>query len=210
MKYSIKAQADGQSADIHINDFIGDWIDGYFGFGVTSKAFLKALSDLPDAVKQIRVHVNSPGGDVTAATHIANMLRDQQAKGRAVEVIVEGAAFSAATIVTSAGKPTKIADNALMMTHKPWTVMAGNATELRRAADMADKFQDSIVATYKWKSQLSEEELNGLMDAETWMDADEAIANGFADEKIEGVSAAAAVIAARISSGTNVHRGPPA
>lgn len=195
MKYEIKAQADGHSADVYINDFIGDWIDDYWGFGVTSKQFIKEIQDLPESVKTIRLHINSPGGDVVSATHIANTIRDQQShKGRTVEGLIEGAAWSAATIITSATKPTKIADNALMMVHNPWTITLGNAAELRKAADTMDKFRDSIVASYRWKSSLPVEDLVSLMDAETWMDADDAMKNGFVDEKIAGVSAAAAVV----------------
>jgi ATP-dependent protease ClpP protease subunit len=105
MQWQIKAQAEGTEADIYINDFIGDWIDDYWGFGVTSRAFLKQLQELSESVKTVRLHLNTPGGDVVAATHIANLMRDQREhKGRAFEVLIEGAAWSAGTIITSAGK----------------------------------------------------------------------------------------------------------
>lgn len=193
MRWEIKAQADQSDADIYINDFIGDWIDNYWGFGVTSQAFIDALQKLPESVRTIRVHVNSPGGDVVAASHIANTLRDQQFhKGRTVEMLIEGAAWSAATIITSAGNPTKIADNAIVMIHDPWTVVVGNSRDLRKAAEINDKFRDTIVSAYRWKSPLSQDALVEMMAADTWMDADDAIANGFADEKIEGMKIAAA------------------
>ena len=194
MKWELKNQADGASADIYVNDFIGDWIDDFFGFGITAKQFIDELQSLPDSVRTLRLHINSPGGDAMAAHHIANTLRDQQAhKGRRVEVLIEGAAWSAATIITSAGKPTKIADNAIVMIHNPWSSLAGDASEMRRRADMLDKVRDTIVAAYRWKSSLNEEDLIALMDAETWMGADEAVKNGFADEKIEAVQAAASI-----------------
>lgn len=133
MKWELKNQADGASADIYINDFIGDWIDDFFGFGITAKQFIDELQNLPDSVRTLRLHINSPGGDAMAAHHIANTLRDQQAhKGRRVEVLIEGAAWSAATIITSAGKPTKIADNAIVMIHNPWSSLAGDASEMLR------------------------------------------------------------------------------
>lgn len=191
--YEILAQAGEEVADIFIVDFIGDWIDDMWGFGVTAKSFLEELQNLPESVKHIQVHVNSPGGDVISANHIANMLRDQQRRGRKVEVLIEGAAWSSATIITSAGNPTRIADNGLVFVHNPWSIIVGNAEEMRKEADTLDRFRDTIVATYRWKSPVSVEDLMALMDADTWMDADEAIANGFADEKIEGFSAAAAL-----------------
>lgn len=190
MKYSIKAQDDGQSADIHINDFIGDWIDNYWGFGVTSKQFIEDVQRLPDSVNLVRMHISTPGGDVTAAHHIANMIRDQQSKGRTFEALVT-AAFSAGTIITSAAKMTRIADNGLMMIHDPWTVAVGNARDLRKAADVTDKFRDSIIAAYKWKSPLSAKKLSDMMAEETWMDASDAIGNGFADSMMDSVQVSA-------------------
>ena len=58
---------------------------------------------------------------------------------------------------------------------------------MRKSAELLDQLRNTIVATYQWHSELSDEELVGLMDAETWMDADETIANGFATEKVEGL-----------------------
>ena len=193
--YRIAAAADDPTVvDIHIIDFIGDWIDDYWGFGVTAKAFVDQISKLAETVRTIRVHINSPGGDIFAAVNIANVLRDQQvSKGRAVITIVDGLAASSASIVMMAGSPVRIADNAMVMVHNPWTIGIGNAAEMRKLADDLDQVRKTIVATYKWQSKLSDDELIALMDAQTWMDADEAIANGFATEKIEGLKAAASL-----------------
>jgi ATP-dependent protease ClpP protease subunit len=182
-------------ADIEIFDFIGDWIDYYWGFGATAKQFLDQLAALPDAITTIHIRVNSPGGDVYSANAIANLLREQQAsKGRTVKVSIVGLAASAATIITSAGTrgQVSIADNGQMYVHNPWTVSVGNASQLRKAAEDMDKVANGIIVAYRWRSELSEEELRELMDAETLMDADEAIAWGFADTKIEGLPAMAA------------------
>lgn len=191
--FRVSAKADDPTVvEIAIYDFIGDWIDGYWGFGVTAKQFLEQLAGLPDAVKTLKLRISSPGGDVYSATAIANLLRDQQAsRGRTVEVVIDGIAASAATIITSAGSRGKvaIADNATMFIHNPWTIGIGNAKALRKAAEDLDTLAASIVTAYRWRSSLSDQELAELMDAETLMDADEAIGWGFADAKIEGLPA---------------------
>ena len=75
------AASDPTVVDIHIIDIIGDWIDQMLNeawgqqITVTAKAFVDDLAKLPDAVKMIRLHVNSPGGDVFAALNIANVCR---------------------------------------------------------------------------------------------------------------------------------------
>lgn len=183
--YRIRCEADAAVAEIWIYDIIGaDW----FGDGVTAKNFLAELRALPESAKTLRVHVNSPGGDVFDAVAIANLLRAQsQEKGRTIEMLVEGLAASAATIITSAGDSIKIASNAMMMVHNPSGMVWGEAKDMRSMADALDSIRDAIVATYRWVSQLSATSIQALMDAITWMSAEEALANGFATEIMEPV-----------------------
>jgi len=198
--FKVKLQADPAVAEIHIIDYIGGWIDQTLNemFGetvtVTAKAFVQALAEIPEAVKTLRVHVNSPGGDLFGAVNIANALRAWATKGRKVETIVDGMAASAASLVVMAGDPVRISDNGLLMIHNPWTVAMGNAAEMRQAADELDKFRSgNIIPTYQWHTELSAEEIAALMDATTWMDAKEAVAMGFADEVVQGLRAAASI-----------------
>ena len=204
--YLFRNADDPTVAEIHIIDFIGDWIDDVYkrlgyDMALTAKSFVDDLAKLPEAVKTIRVHINSPGGDVFGAVNIANALRDQQlTKGRTVETVVDGLAASAASIVMMAGSKVTVADNALVMVHNPWSIALGNAAEMRKAADTLDTVRDTIVATYRWHSSLDAEAIVALMDAETWMDADEAIAHGFATDKTAGLKAAAALDRRAIAS----------
>jgi len=197
--FEIKVQADQASADIYIFDLIGDWIDDLWGFdGVTTaKSFVAELAKLQASVKTLRVHLNSPGGDIFGGVTIANTLRAEQANGRRVETIIEGLAASAASIIAMGGNPVRIADNGLLMVHAPWSVAIGNATEMRATADRLDQLRDTLVKTYQWHSQLSAEEIVALIDGNdhqgTWLDADAAIEAGFATEKIEGLKAAASI-----------------
>lgn len=198
--FRFAAQADPKVADVYIDDFIGDWVDQMINewldvqSPITAKAFVNELAALPDEVAAIVVHINSPGGDVFAATQIANALREQAvSKGRTVDTLVEGLAASAASIIAMAGGRVRMADNALLMIHNPWTVGVGDAAEMRKAADVLDQVRDAIVATYQWHSPLEAKEIVKLMDAETWMSADEAIEHGFATEKVAGLKAAASI-----------------
>jgi ATP-dependent protease ClpP protease subunit len=203
MKQWYRMQApveDPTVAEIHIIDFIGDWVDDYLDrmYGerssVTARAFVEQLAQLPATVKSLRVHINSPGGDVFAALNIANALREQQmSKGRTVVTIVDGLAASAASIILMAGSVIQVADNALVMVHNPWSYAIGSATDMRKVADELDIVRNTIVATYQWHSSLTPEAIMALLDAETWMDADQAIANGFATEKVAGLKAAASL-----------------
>jgi ATP-dependent protease ClpP protease subunit len=199
--YRFENQASDPSvAEIYIIDIIGDWIDElineYYGMKatITAKAFIDQISKLDASVTTIRVHINSPGGDVFAAANIANVLRDQQVtKGRTVETVIDGLAASAASVIAMAGSTVTISDNGLLMIHQPWTGLYGNAAELRKAADELDTVTKTITATYRWHTEMSHEDIVALMDATTWMTADEAIEKGFATAKVEGLPVAASI-----------------
>lgn len=185
--YRIVAEAAGQAADLFIFGEIGKsfWDDD----AVSAKQLIDALSALPESVSTLRVHVNSVGGDVFDAIAIANVLRSQSRdRHRTVEMSIEGLAASAATIVTSAGDSIKIADNAILMIHDPIGGTWGPATEMRKMADLLDQVRGSIIATYRWVSQLSAEALADLMTATTWMNAEQALENGFATEIVSGAA----------------------
>jgi ATP-dependent Clp protease protease subunit len=67
------------------------------------------------------------------------------------------------------------------MIHNAWTGMYGNANDLRKEADLLDKIDGTLVDTYAARSKQDKETIAAWMAAETWMTADEAVANGFAD-----------------------------
>jgi ATP-dependent protease ClpP protease subunit len=187
--YRFEAKADTPGvAHLYVYDAIGKsfWDDDT----VTAKKFIDDLNALGEDVATIHVHVNSPGGDVFDAVAIANALKQHKAS---IEMSIEGLAASAATLITCAGDTIRIGDNALIMVHNPWTFAFGEAEDLRKSAELLDKVRDSIVATYRWVSELSVEEIGALMDAETWMDAEEAVKNGFATEVVTGLKAAASI-----------------
>jgi hypothetical protein len=73
-------------------------------------------------------------------------------------------------------------------------MVAGNSKEIRKVAEMLDKQGANLQKAYQERSGKSVEELAAMMDEETWLTADESVAMGFADGKIEDVAAAAFVI----------------
>lgn len=199
--------SDQAVAEIHIIDIIGDWVDelinSYWGVKatMTAKAFVEELSRLDASVTTIRVHINSPGGDVFAALNIANALRDQQtSKGRTVETVIDGLAASAASVIAMAGSKVSMADNALLMIHNPWSVAMGTAADMRKQAETLDTVRNTIVSTYQWHSELEDADIVALLDAETWMDASQALEKGFVTDVLAGLQAAASIDPCGMSS----------
>jgi HK97 family phage major capsid protein/ATP-dependent Clp endopeptidase proteolytic subunit ClpP len=180
--YSIKAKAD-KEAEIFIYEEIGE---GWYG-GISAKKFADDLKALGEIAK-ITLRINSPGGDVFDGNTIYNILKQHKAS---VVVYIDGLAASIASIIAMAGDEIFIADNAMVMVHNPSTFAVGYADDLRKTADLLDKIAGSIVVTYVKRTGQDEAKIKELMANETWMSAQEALQNGFADQIVDAVPAAA-------------------
>lgn len=152
----------------------------WWGDEVTPKQFKKDLDALGE-IDILNVYINSPGGDVFASQAIRTMLKRHKAK---VIVYVDGLAASGASVVTTGGDIVIMPKNAMMMVHNGLLGMRGYyfATELRKMADDLDKINESILVTYQEKTRMEPEKIKELLDAETWMTADEALEYGFIDQ----------------------------
>ena len=150
------------------------------GDTVTPKRFAEELKNLGDKSK-ITVRINSNGGDVFAAHAIYTQLKLHQAS---IDVIVDGLAASAATIVAMSGDTVKIPSNAMMMIHNPMAVLVGYfySEELEKMSETLDRIKESIINAYISKTGLDRKTLSKMMDEETWMTGQEAVEKGFADE----------------------------
>jgi len=74
-----------------------------------------------------------------------------------------------------AGEGTKL------MIHRATLGTYGNAEELRKDADVLQRLEDSILKIFAKRTGKDVAELRTMMDEETWLDAEEAVEQGFAD-----------------------------
>jgi ATP-dependent protease ClpP protease subunit len=125
------------------------------------------------------MRIASPGGSVDEGRLIYNALKRYQG---GVDVVVDSSAYSIASYIAMAGERVVMAKNAMMMIHNPWTIAMGSAAELRKTADVLDKYRDSIIDAYTDKSDKDRKKMLAILDAETWYTAQEAVDEGFATE----------------------------
>jgi ATP-dependent protease ClpP protease subunit len=188
--YRIQCQADAEVAEIFIYDEIGeayDWATGEM-VGVSAKTFLAEMQALPDSIRTLRIRMNSPGGNPFDGIAICNLIQEQaRDKGRKTECQIDSLAASAATYITSACQTIRIAANALVMIHKARGVCIGSDDEMVSFAETLRAVNSSAIRTYQFHSKLSDEDLAALMAKTTWMNAGDALANGFATEIVEPV-----------------------
>lgn len=165
--------------------------DEYEDTDTSAAGFRNALKSLGD-VKNINLHINSPGGSVFEGIAIYNMLKQNSAR---INVYIDGLAASIASVIAMSGDAIFMPSNSMMMVHNPWVMAIGNASELRKQADDLDQITKSSVQTYLAKAgdKLDEKTLTQLMDDETWLTAQEAVDYGLADEVMEPNKAVASI-----------------
>lgn len=137
----------------------------------------KEIGDLNG--KALTVRINSYGGEVAEGLAIYNLLKSYEGE---VTTICDGFACSAASVVFMAGTKRIMPRSSLLMIHNAWTSARGDADDLRKAADDIEKITQPSVEIYTSVSNLDADEIKAMMDAETWIDADEALDYGFATE----------------------------
>ncbi len=198
--WELKQAAEAGTLELYIyGDVEGDgydwWRDEVIRSETSAKAFREALEAHPN-VKQINLYINSYGGSVFEGTAIYNQLKRHPAHKT---VYVDGFACSIASVIAMAGDEVVMPRNTLMMIHNMWMGAVGNAGELRKAADDLDVINAAGRQAYLEKAgdKLDEEALAAMMDAETWLTAEQCLQYGLADRYAEeeaDMSGAAAVL----------------
>lgn len=148
-------------------------------FGVSAEQFNKDFNAIKSST--IHIRINSPGGSVFDGTAIYNAIK--QHKSHTIGHI-DGLAASIASVIALAADEVRMAENAFLMIHEPFSIVIGTAQDMRDEADLLSKVAGTIAKTYANKTGKEEAEIKDIMAAETWMTAQEAIDNGFID-KIE-------------------------
>ena len=159
--------------------YIYDIIDADYGVG--AKDVIGAISSLKDA-KVLNIRINSPGGDVFEGRAIMEAIK--RFDGKTVAHI-DSLAASAATSIALAADEVVMSDGALFMIHNASGLVWGDKNDMRQTADLLEKVEGSIVNDYTAKTGMEDTTIVAMMNAETWMTADEALANKFVDRVVK-------------------------
>lgn len=181
--YQVTENTETRTADINIyGDITSDAqvIRAFLGDdGSRSAMDIKQAIDGLD-VDTINVYINSYGGEVAEALAIYSALQRHKAQ---IHTYCDGFACSAATIIFCAGDIRTMGSIALMMIHNCMSYLGyANSEEMRKAAEDNDKINQSSIEAYKKVSSLSEDEIKDMMNAETWLTAQECLDYKFATD----------------------------
>jgi ATP-dependent protease ClpP protease subunit len=158
-------------------DVIGE---DFFGEGITPKMISEVLDS--ETYSKIMLRIDSPGGDPFAASAILNLLKST---GKPITAVIDGLAASAASLLAMAADDIRMGEGSMFMIHNAWTIAAGNATELRKVADDLEHISATMRDIYVARTGLSADEVQQIMNGETWLGPAEAIDKGFADGMVE-------------------------
>ena len=161
---------------------------GYPGEGFTHQDFMEALDDIGG--DDITIELQSVGGDVYSGLSIKNQIADYPGH---VTVKIDAMAASIASVFPLAADRIIAAPGSTLMVHNPWTIVMGDAGELREVADVLDKLGGSIAEIYAERTGRKKDFWIKRMAATTYYNVEEALADGLIDEIAGGAKVAASI-----------------
>ena len=158
----------------------GDEDEAMWMGGVSPRQFIAALAETSGPVT---LRLNSPGGSVFGAQAMVAAMR---AHPEPITAQVDSLAASAASVIAAEAAECVMAPGSMLMVHKAWGMTIGNADDHAQVGALLSKIDGQIAATYARRAGEDDpEKYMAMMAAETWLDADEAVAAGLADRVID-------------------------
>lgn len=144
----------------------------------SAKYFQEQLAAIPDTAT-IELHINSNGGSVKEGVAIYSQLKQKNCKKVGY---VDGVAYSVAFLILQACDERVMGLGTSALIHNMWMSVDGNAKELRKAADDLDTLMESNRQIFLEKSNLEEQQLIDMMEAETFLTPDQCLEYGLIDK----------------------------
>jgi ATP-dependent protease ClpP protease subunit len=169
------------------DDLTEVWVTDILGWPYNDiNGMIRDISNIKS--KEIKVRLNSPGGDPIDTFALYHALKEHPAK---IIVRIEALAASAASFLALAGDEVQAYPSSLMMIHNSWCMTVGNKKELIETADILAKIDTNMQEIYSKRTKLGKKEVCSMMDNETWMTAKEMKEKGFIDTILDGKGAKA-------------------
>lgn len=169
------------NGDIICNDL--KWVYDWLEYESCCPADIRnTITELKDESEELKVVVNSPGGDVQAGQEIYSVLKDVK---NHVTIEVQSMAASAASMIAMAGDTVRMSPVSLLMIHNASTRAVGDYRDMQHTAEVLQTVNAAIMQAYIAKTGKTEDELKVMMDKETWLTANQCLEYGFADEIIK-------------------------
>lgn len=164
LKFDIKNLSDNAIELFFYGDIVGSELDAWSYDDQYPSAVRDFLAD--NKGKEVHVRINSGGGSCFSGICIGEMLKNHNGKTVAH---VDGLCASIATYIACCCDEIRIHKNSYFMCHNAWTMAVGNKNDLRETIALLEKMDNSIAEVYMKHTNKSIEEIEEMMNAETWM-----------------------------------------
>lgn len=170
--------------EISLNGYIDDEL--WFGDEITPDSLHETLYGIDNSqTDDVHIRLNSYGGSCNAAVRMHDDIVAYPGK---VSITVSGTAASAATVLAMAADRLEMTSGSLWMIHNPSLIAFGNERDLTDAINLLRACKESIINVYAKRCRLGRDNIADMMSKTTWMDAQDAMGNGFIDGITEGAS----------------------
>jgi len=180
-----------EDGKLRLSGYVGDY---YYDDGFTSGDVILALAEIEDDA-ELDVYINSPGGIATEGAAIHALLVGRPG---VTNVVVEGIAASAASLIAMAGETITMSAGAVMMIHDPSGMTWGTSEDHSKTIQGLEALATAYARVYASKSGKSAEDCRAIMKAERWFTPDQAVEEGFAHATTEKQAKAVAAFDYRI------------
>ena len=137
----------------------------------------------------VTLNIASEGGSYFEGLTMASMISTYKGKTTAKGI---GIVASAATVVFLAADEKILTKNSFFMIHSAWAGAEGNAKEISKTVELLSKVDEQMINIYTAQMESKGKLINNsiedtkayvkeMMQAETWLSAEEAVDYGFAD-----------------------------
>lgn len=162
-----------------VSDDLADVYDFFNYSYISPKKVNDILNDDDDEIEDVVININSPGGYVDAASEIYTALKGYSGH---ITANIVGQACSSASWIALAADEVNISPTGQFMIHRASTGAEGNSDDIASALQSLNSMDSAFVDLYANKTGLDKQTIYQMMSKETWLNAKEAVKNGFADK----------------------------
>ena len=162
---------------------IQDEIQSGLIFDIVSK--VRLLKKVNGNIDTINIMLNSPGGDVIETLGLIDYMKAQEEQGIKFNIIVRGAAMSAAALLLTCGTGVRAASkHSKIMVHQLSTIVVGKLSDVKSNAKFSEELENECNQLMADRTNKDKEYWESISSSDYFMSAEKALELGIIDKII--------------------------
>jgi ATP-dependent Clp protease protease subunit len=152
-------------------------------FDIISK--IRLIKKINGSVHTINILLNSPGGDVIETLGLIDYMKSQEEQGIKFNIIVRGAAMSAAALLLTCATGVRAASkHSKIMVHQLSTIVVGKLSDVKSNAKFSEELEHECNELMANNSKMDKEYWENISSSDYFMSAEKALELGIIDKII--------------------------